>query len=183
MSSNRARVNKRKQVERTGHSQTAIPPPLKIPRGIEHASPPCSPFAQTGARSSPNHGHGHGAEFDQHVSSPWKYIKDGEKAHKCVNALKDETKARQSEKRTTGSFVHPCQRDVVGANPLHLAVLYSCSNSKPPSLDKQAQRLNKRSLGWQEMQEHEQIALKIWETAELSHFRTQSYDRADYEVD
>lgn len=76
----------------------------------------------------------------------------------------------------------------VGANPLHLAVLYSKSPGETLHNERRhgrddagGARFQPRALGWEEKDAHEKIAKKIWLEKELKHLRSRSYDRNDYE--
>ena len=111
-------------------------------------------------------------ELNQNLSGPWNYIKDGENCKEVVQKL-------LVQKLLCDSGKECVIRDAVGANPFHLSVLYTKSNS---SLSKDtAGNTHNRSLGWQEKPEHEEIAKEIWGNKELQHLRTESYDRGDYE--
>ena len=106
-------------------------------------------------------------EVSQFTTTRWNYIKDGHSAEKVIKKLLDKAERAGD------------QRDPVGATPLCLAVLYSKStNNKPPDDRKTNAH---RSLGWEEKEEHEAIAKKIWDHPEMKHLRTLAYDRTDYE--
>jgi len=92
-------------------------------------------------------------------------IKNGEPVPKVIKRLKTDIEGGRG-----------AARDAVGANPFHLTVLYSKSNS---SLSKDTAR--NHSLGWEEKPTHEQMAKAIWKDKKLQHLRIESYDRGDYE--
>ena len=107
-------------------------------------------------------------ELNQHLNGPWNYIKEGKEAAQVIEKLHEDF----------GEKVWAV-RDAVGANPFHLSVLYTESNS---SLSKDtACNTHNRSLGWQEKPEHEKIAKLIWDDKTLQFLRIESYDRGDYE--
>ena len=121
--------------------------------------------------SSPRkHGRISSGEHEQHSQPQWQSIKDGRlEAQKVVNEL--ESKSTEPNDELDGD-----ERDPVGANPLHLSVLYSKSRHRD-----QRHSSNSRALGWEETEEHERYAKEIWNSAKLRHLRTQEYDRGDYE--
>ncbi len=76
----------------------------------------------------------------------------------------------------------------MGANPLHLAVLYSKSPSEALHNERQHRshgttqgRFQPRALGWEEKENHEEIAKKLWLDKDLHHLRKRAYDRTNYE--
>jgi hypothetical protein len=120
-------------------------------------------------------------DITQHTAGPWPYIKHGEKSAKVIQEL---------EKRKT-SVEGNDERDAFGANPLHLATLFSKTPRfkhgyvEEKKRQEEEERLSRKdffnhdSMDWKEDAEHERITMAIW--TKFENLRTQAYDRADYE--
>ena len=122
-------------------------------------------------------------DLAQHTAGPWHYIKDGDDSAKVIEQLEQTTVERDDE------------RDVFGANPLHLATLFSeTPRFQPAYVEKkkrqeEEERLSRKehkffkhdSMGWEERTEHEELTMAIWGNEKLEHLQTQAYDRESYE--
>jgi hypothetical protein len=85
------------------------------------------------------------------------------------------------------------ERDVFGANPLHLATLFSMTPRFQPAYveekkrQEEEERISKKehkffqhdSMGWEERAEHETITMAIW--TKFENLQTRAYDRTSYE--
>ena len=120
-------------------------------------------------------------DLAQHTAGPWHYIKDGDDSAKVIEQLEQTTVERDDE------------RDVFGANPLHLATLFSMTPRFQPAYvekkkrQEEEERLSRKehkffkhdSMGWEERAEHEKITMAIW--TKFENLQTQAYDRTSYE--
>ena len=121
-------------------------------------------------------------ELLQHTSGQWSYIKDPPEGEEETDVVVNHLVSEKLKCLHGKTCCLPDERDILGANPLHLAVLYSLSgdNISDSGKSKRSHQTT-RALGWEEKEAHENIARKIWETEELHHLRTQGYDRSSYE--
>ena len=138
----------------------------------------------SGKRHAPGGGSEHGqnkrqkslpqhTELQQHTETPFQDIRDGKKEPEMV--LEDLKKRSKS----TAHEGFQEERDAVGANALHVAVLYSKSNCS--KAEEGRKRFHHRALGWEEKEAHDRIAIKIWKEDDLAHLRTQAYDHTQYQ--
>ena len=166
------------------------PSPLNIERAISLAPSNSSDPSQASYPSRPSKRRKRSAtpiadDLAQHTAGPWHYIKDGENSAAVIQQLE--------ERKTSVSGFD--ERDVFGANPLHLATLFSktprfqhayVEKKKRQEEDERLSRKEHKffkhdSMGWEERTEHEEITMAIWGNEKLEHLQTQAYDRESYE--